>query len=125
MRILGRQHRDGMAMTVAIIVIIILVSIVGYATTLGFNQKKLLDLSTGKRMIVYYRAQAGAVEAAWRIRENYTTGLLPAGTFADPNYNPAAYSIDVDLNGVNDATIDIGPVNATGRRPIVSTGLDV
>ena len=121
MKILGRQHRNGMAMTIVIIIVIILVSLVGFVTSLGFNQRKFLGASSGKKLVLYYRAQAGAVEAAWRIRENYTTGLSPAGSFGDPAYNPAVYLIDVDGDGTMDTNVDIDVVGANGSRKIIST----
>ena len=87
---------------------------------LGYNQKKLSDAAGGRRAKIYYRAQAGVVEANWRIRENI------GGNFTTPAYDPAPYSIDVDGDTVNDCTIDIGPVTnaATKQRAIASTGLD-
>ena len=118
-----RNSEQGAALTVAIMAVIMLTAVAGYSLTLAYHQKKLMDTVSGKRIIAYYRAQAGVVNAYWRIRTNYTTGLSPAGSFATDSYNPDPYSIDVDGDGTPDTTVDIGPKNvATGLRPIDSTG---
>jgi len=110
----------GIAMTFVIIIIIILAFLATLVTVLGYNQRKLSDSAGGRRAAIYYRAQAGVIEASWRIRENI------GGSFTTDTYDPAPYSIDVDGDGTDDCDINIGPANAvTKQRSIVSTGRDV
>ena len=110
-------------MTIVIIIIIIMAMLALYVTTLGYNQKKLADSAGGRRAKIYYKAQAGVIDANWRIRTNYTAGL-PVGNFrTDPNYSPT-YSVDIDGDGTNDCQVTIGAVDASGKRPINSQGLD-
>lgn len=123
MKDIFKKSESGAALTIAIITLVALTGVAGYAMTQAYHQKKLVDTTSGKRIIAYYRAQAGVVHACWRIRTNYTTGLSPAGSFLTDAYDPNPYSIDVDGDSVNDTTIDIGPVNgATGLRTISSRG---
>ena len=127
------QNDKGMALTVAIIIIILLGLLAGYMTQMGYNQRRLADTAGGRRAKAYYRAQAGLVDANWRIRTNYTgtttytgSALNPPGSFAVDAYNPNAYQMDLDGDGSNDVDVDIGPVtNAlTKQRDIRSIGLD-
>jgi Tfp pilus assembly protein PilX len=113
-------------MTIVIIVIIVLGLLAAYVTQLGYNQSRLSSTSGARRAKMLYLAKAGVVEASWRIRENYTVGLTP-GSFLVDGYDPAAYSIDVNGDGTNDCSINIGPVTnaATKQRQIQATGLDV
>jgi hypothetical protein len=84
-----------------------------------------VDASSGRRAKIYFLAQAGVVEASSRIRNDYTVGLSPAGSFAVDAYDPNPYSIDVDGDGQIDTTIDIGPANiVTKIRPINACGCD-
>ena len=120
----------GVALTVAIMVIIMLALLAGFVANFSYNQRKLLDSASGKRIKIYYLAQAGVVDAVWRIRSNYTTGIpgAPAGGFvSNPAWDPAVYSIDANGDGTNDTNIDIGPVTSvtTEQRQIVSTGRDI
>ena len=119
------KKQDGVALAVVIIVIILLTLVTAFTANLGYNQKRLMDASSGRRIKIYYRAMGGAVDASWRIRTNYTTGLVPAGTFTNPLYDPGPYALDVDGVNGNDTDVDIGPVNAQGVRPIQSTGRDI
>ena len=107
-------------MTIVIIVIVIMAFLATLITTLGYNQRKLSDSAGGRRAKIYYQAQAGVIEARWRIRENI------GGNFTTDAYDPAPYSIDVDGDGTNDCDIDIGPANpVTKQRAIVATGKDI
>ena len=121
------QDKRGIALTVVVVVMIVMAILSTYAMNLGYNQKLLTDQSSGRRAKIYYRAQAGLVHAYWRIRVNNTAGLAPAGSFATDAYNPGPYTLDVDGDGVNDVSVDIGPVTdpATKQRAILATGLDV
>ena len=112
------NNSRGMALVVVMVVIIMLTIIAGFVANLGYNQRRLLDVASGHRIRVYYRAQAGVVDALWRIRVNYLTNFTVPG-------NTAAYSLDVDSDGINDTTVTIGAANAAGVRAINATGLDV
>ena len=118
-------------MTIVIIIVIVMAFLATLVTMLGYNQRKLANAAGGRRVKIYYRAQAGVVEADWRIRENYllNPALVNTGggaSFTDDTYDPAPYSIDIDGDAVNDVTIDIGPKigGVSGRRAISSVGLD-
>ena len=115
-----------MALTVVVVILVMLALISAYVTQLGYNQRAIGDSNSGLRVRAYYRAQAGAVEAATRIRTDYTVGLAPGGSFAVDAYDPNPYDIDVDGDAVNDATVDIGPVlnAALKNRQILSNGCD-
>ncbi len=133
-----RLHsKSGIALTVVIIILAILAMMAGYILSLGYNRRRVVDAASGTRAKIYYRAQAGVHDATVRIRKNYAftapgnvgpmlTDIGSVGAdFSNPGYNPAAYTIDVDGDGTQDTRIDIGVVNGSGQRPIVSTGLDV
>jgi hypothetical protein len=124
-------------MTIVMMIIVVLTLLAGFAVNYGYNKRRILDVSSGRRDIINYRAEAGLVDALTRIRLNATAGLSPAGSFLTPTYDPAPYQLDVDGGGTVNATtkicsadcdveVDIGPVtNAlTGARSINSTGLD-
>ncbi len=119
------RDNKGVAMTIVMIILMVLAIMAGYILNFGYNRKRIVDAASGTRAKVYYRAQAGVHDAAVRIRKNYTVGLLPAGSFLNPAYDPNAYNIDVDGNGSMDTTINIGAVNAQGQRTIDSTGLEI
>jgi len=109
----------GAILTVVIMVIVLLTLLAGYTLNFAYNQKRLTDRSSGAHLKAYYRAQAGVVDAQWRLRTD------PGGLFAanGPAYNPPAYSLDIDGDGVNDVTVDIGATTAQGRL-IESIGRD-
>ena len=113
------RDSKGVALVVVIIIFTMLALMASFAMNLGYNQRRLSHVGTGTKVVNYYRAQAGVVDAYWRIRTNQ------GGIYTPPAFDPPAYFLDVDNNAVNDTTVDIGPVNAQGRRPILSTGLDV
>ncbi len=133
------HNKSGIALTVVIIVLAILAMMAGYILNLGYNRRRVVDAASGTRAKIYYRAQAGVYDATFRIRRDYTgaqqpavpiagpealtPALTPVGTFTNPAYNPDPYNIDTDANGVMDTSVDIGPVNGAGQRPIISTGL--
>ena len=104
----------------------VLVLLASFAVNYGYNKKRLMDIHSGRRDTLNFRAQAGVVDANWRIRADYTAGLSPAGSFTNSAYDPAAYGLDVDRNGVADTCVNIGPVTnaGTGQRGIVSTGIE-
>lgn len=124
-----RLNDKGVVLVIAIVVIVLLALLAGYATQLGYNQRRLSDAGGGRRAKIYYRAQAGVVDANFRIRTNYTAGLTPviAGGFLVDTYDPNPYPLDVDGDGTMDCQVDIGPVTnpLTKQRGVSSTGLDV
>ena len=118
--------RRGVALTVTMVIIVVLVLLASFTVNYGYNKKRLVDINSGRRDTLNFRAEAGVVDANWRIRSNYTVGLSPAGSFATDAYDPAPYGLDVDKNGVTDTCVNIGPVTNvnTGQRSIVSTGIE-
>jgi hypothetical protein len=126
----GLRGNGGFAMVFVMVVITILAMFAVWVTIQGYNQRKLLDVTSGQRAKLYYRAQAGVVEAAWRIRDNYTSGIggvIPPGGFpANDTWNPPPYSIDVDGVGGNDTSIDIDAVvsGTLKNRPVRSAGCE-
>ncbi len=120
------QKNEGAALIIVILIIIMLTLIGGFMLNLGYNQRRLLASSSARHIRNYYAAQAGVVDANSRIRTNYTAGLTPAGDFTDPAYDPQPYMIDLNGDGIQDVSVDIGPVTdvTTGARQINSTGLD-
>lgn len=127
----------GVVMTIVVISLLMMTMIAGFAALLAYNQNRLLGAITGRRILSYYRSQAGIVDAIWRIRNNYVTGLTPGGVgsdFTSPGFDPAPYGLDIDVNppqmysNVNNAAVkvrmDIGPVGANGSRSIDATGID-
>jgi Tfp pilus assembly protein PilX len=111
-----RANDSGVAMTVVLIILVLLVTLSGAVMTLSYNQKKVVSSAGGKRAVGYYRAKAGVVDAFWRIRTN-------TGTDFTVGANTANYSLDVDGDGTNDTTITIGARSGvTGLRAISSVG---
>ncbi len=120
------HHFKGFALTAVMIVIVMLTLLSGFVTILSYNQRKLVDATGGHRMKLFYMAKAGVADATMRIHTNYRAGLTPPGSFMTDAYNPSAYKLDVDLNGTNETSVDIGPANpATKRRTIISRASDV
>ena len=119
------KNQAGVALTIVVIVIVLLTLVTAFVANLGYNQKRMVDASSGRRIKIYYRAMGGAVDASWRIRTDYTVGLAPVGTFTNPAYNPGPYALDVDANGTMDTDVDIGPADAAGVRPVSSVGRDI
>lgn len=122
--LLNTKNQNGVALTIVVIVLIIMGILSAYAMNLGYNQRRMQEQASGRRIKIYYRAQAGAVNAMWRIRSDVAGDLTPAGTFTNAAYNPNTYLMDIDGDGVNDTSVDIGPL-VGGQRAILSTGLDV
>lgn len=121
------RSRSGVALTVAIMMMICSSILAGYALQAGWNQRRMTIVNGSKRDRIYWAAKAGVVDARWRIREGMrnsnSSGLFPGGNFNDDLYNPNSYDIDLDNNGVVDVSVDIGAVNG-GVREIVATGKD-
>ena len=133
------QSDKGAVLTVVIIVIIILTLLAGYTLNFAYNQRRLTNRLSGTQLKAYYRAQAGVVNAQWRIRTNFVTdigGVVGGNDFLNPAWNPDSYSINLTTNVVShpplatdDVLVDIGEVDtsatpAKGFRRIESTGRD-
>ena len=126
---LGNDSK-GAALVIVMMVIIMLTLLGGYMAKLNYNQRLVVDSSSGKRARLYYLCQAGIVDATQRIQTNNTSGIpaLPfAGGFTNPNnFTPwPCYQLDVESDGKNDVRICINAVNvATGERPVSAEALD-
>ena len=136
------KKEGGFVLTAAIMFIVMLALLAGFVLNAGYNKRILANNVGITRTRAYYRAQAGVVDAAARIRLDYTTGLT-SGSFTNPAYNPAPYYLDLDANPPTlsaapftgyDVTVDISAVDRdnngnpvsplTGRRIIEVTGKD-
>ncbi len=136
MEIFGNEK--GVALLVVITFATVIALIAAYVLRLSYNQARQVDAVSIRHTMINYRAQAGVVDAMWRIRTNPTPPIpgAPAGSsFTTAAYDPPAYFIDIDTDtatatesAASDVSIDIGPVitagNAIGTRRIVSAGLD-
>lgn len=125
--------QKGSSLAVVLLFVFFMTLISAYILQYMYNQKRLSDQASGKRLIPYYRAKAGVVDAQWRIRSNAASEIgVPTGNFNDKDFDPPAYYIDLDSNmihlskqAVDDVRVDIGPVDArTGVREIQATGFD-
>lgn len=130
MKIQGNSK--GIALLVVIMIIVTLAMAAAYSMSVGYNQQNVVNAAGGKRVVVENAAQAGMVDAMWRIRTGYrgtttyTTAPLPppgfpvpplAMTFdfsTVPAYNPT-YFMDLNVDGTVDVVVTIGPavLNAT------------
>ncbi len=101
------NNEKGVVLTVVIIVTLMVVLIAGYVMTMAYNQKRLSNAVSGRRIRAYYRAQAGVVDAQWRLRTNTTTGLVAsplssgARDFNNPLFDPLPYSLNLTTNTMN------------------------
>ena len=111
-----KPNSKGEALTVVLIVVILLAIISATLMTLGYNQRKLQKSAGSGQAAAYYRTRGGVVEAFWRIRSNYQDNYTVAGTTKN-------YSLDVDGDGTNDTTINIGARDAiqAGLRQITAS----
>lgn len=132
MRLLKKLDQKGAALGLVVVFTILIVFIGAYVLSAGYNQTNQINAVGIQRTKIYFRAQAGVVDALWRIR----TDTIPpgsSGSFATDSFDPPAYYIDIDLNaatsskttGVSDVMVDIGPKDASsGLRTIAATGLE-
>lgn len=113
------KNHCGAALTFVIIILILLAGLVGYLASISYNERLMKYQGGGKRAKIVYYAQAGIIDAMYRIRENVTSGLAPAppvGGFNDliTIYDPDPYWIDVDQDGTNDVQVNITvPITTT------------
>lgn len=115
---LHRLGRSGIAMTITIILIIASTLLAAAALSVGYQYRRLREGVGALHAQSYYRAQAGVVDARWRIRNNIGANYLVAAT------DPAPYTLDIDGDGTVDVTVDIGPADGGGLRRILATGRD-
>ncbi len=141
-----RSDEKGVALMVVLMTGLMIVLIASYALNFGYNQKKQIrSLAGTTRPRVYYLAQAGVMDAMWRIRKNISppgVAVVTSGatSFNTTSYDPAPYYININgtvATGTTDTAmysgtqeswsyikVDIGPVDSvTKQRKIVSTGL--
>ena len=120
----SRQSQKGVALTIAIMLIVCTAILAGYALQAGWNQQKLSIAGGSKRDKIYWKARAGVMDARWRIRNNVPHPSWGGGNLADPNYDPPAYDLDIDgVAPAVDVTVNIGAV-VGGVRNIDSQGKD-
>ncbi len=134
---MNHTNQKGVALLVAIMFATLLALVAGYALKFSYNQTRQVDAVGIKRTGVYFRAQAGVVDAMWRIRtDTIPPGSVSGSHFTTQAFDPPAYYIDIDsdtataaqdtssTSTASEVKVDIGPVNASGLRSIDSTGLD-
>lgn len=126
------KKNRGVALLVVIVMISILSLLAGYMLTLTYNQRKLGLGISGNNLKAYYRAQAGVVDAQWRLRSQYT-GDIGGGGFPATAFT---YDIDLDSNTVHienaanpttandDVRVTIAAADGNGLRQITATGFD-
>ena len=116
-----RQNERGIAMILAIITMLLILTVAGAILTLAYNQRRLGAGVGEAKLRAYYRAKAGLVDAQWRIRTD------PGGLFAAGGtlYDPMPYTLDTDGDGTDDVMADLGPIAdaTTAARRIDVRGL--
>lgn len=129
------HQQSGIALTIAIIFILAVVSMIGVTMNQIYDFKVATAPLIKSRIMSYYNAQSGVVDAQWRIRTNTITGwTVPAGKdFTDPTWNPPIYYLDIDTNpptfstsqqATSDVSVDIGLPDPDGIRGITLVGFD-
>lgn len=143
MRLLKTLNQNGAALGIVVVLTTIIVLVGTYVLSAGYNQTKQIDAVGIQRTKTYFRAQAGVVDALWRIRTNAAAPAGPTGSFATDNYDPNPYYIDIETNttsstqtvGTSDVMVDIGmkdtsavvvpaPDSNSNLRRIVAKGLE-
>lgn len=132
------RSENGAALTIAVIFGTLIALIAGFVLNLSYNQTRQIEAVGPTRTANFYKAQAGLVDANWRIRND----VMPPGTTGSfktttTPADPAPYCIDIETHTVtaasggncaganDDVKVDIGPRDAaTGLRPIDAMGLD-
>lgn len=130
MKTAGRTGERGVVLTVVIIVTIMMLSLAVAVLSLAANQTRLSNSLAASNVRAQYRAEAGLVDARWRMRVNFTDDI-GGGDFDDPDFDPPAYFIDIDADAVHttrtgddDVEVDISAVGAgqPGVRTVDSLG---
>ena len=117
-----RHPESGIALTLVLIAVIVISILASYALVIGFNHRTVMNTHVKNRTQAYYSAQAGVVDANWRIRNSPATNTLAnnagttvitgvlayAGTgvsnLTNPGFNPNPYCLHMDT--ANAATLD-------------------
>ena len=116
-----RYSESGVAITLVLIAVIVISAFASYALMIGFNHRTVMNTHVKNRTQAYYSAQAGMVDANWRIRNNVLTNnagaLIITGVgagaqdFTNPLFNPNPYCLHVEggnnMNNLNVALDDI------------------
>jgi Tfp pilus assembly protein PilX len=122
---------NGVLITVVIITLLVLTLLAGYVMSLAFHQKKMVDQVSGSRLQRYYAAQAGVVDAQWRIR-NDSTAEIGGGSFSTSSFSPTYYinlsndSVHAACGAGDSVRVVIGALDGAipGFRKIESTGIE-
>ena len=127
------KNQKGSVLTAAVILATLVALMAAAVLSLGYNQTSQIEEVGIQRTSTFYKAQAGVVDANWRIRVNRTLAGW-GGNFTDPNFNPPVYYIDLEATTAanmyknardanSDVEVDIGPM-VNGLRAVDSKGLD-
>ena len=109
-----KLNSTGIALTLVIMIVIMVSVLAAAAMTLGYNQKRLSDATVSNRTQGFYYAQAGIVDAQWRIRNNalknkagvdvITGDVGSTGSdFTTASFNPKAYCLDLDSDDIHNS----------------------
>ena len=98
MRNLGSQ---GFILPFVLVVMIMLSGAALYVLSAAANQKVMTNQIAQSHMTSFYNAQAGIVDASWRIRNNYVNALMPDTTNPDPSQRSTGTSFDGSINPLN------------------------
>ncbi len=118
------SNERGAILFIAIIFSLVVTSVMVFTMNMAYQRTRLVNTVGIERTEFYYHAQAGLVDAFWRLR----TSTLPPGAPADLFANPArsaTYFMDIDGNGisaavvagVSDIRVDISAVGAAAVPP--------
>ncbi len=127
------HNERGIALTLVLMTALIISAMLAAAIMSSYNQKRVTNKVTTERTQSYYFAQAGVVDAFWRIRNDQD---VFGGTFTVPTYDPPPYFLDVDNDVAQtamfpgaDVSVDISAQDTNvasprfGLRTIDSTGI--
>ncbi len=129
------KNKKGAVLFVVLLFSLLIASIMAYIAHMVYQRTRLLDAVGVKRTRNYYRAQAGLVDAYWRLRTNHAPPGLP-GNFNDANFS-VQYYMSIDSGTITPAReadstvmVTIGTRNDNiasadyHLRPVSATGLD-
>jgi len=130
-----RRHEKGAMLFVALLFCLMISSLMVYLLNLAYQRTRLVDTVGIKRTRNYYRAQAGMVDAFWRIRVDRRLAGWASG-FSDPTFT-ATYYLDTEGDAVSTTKtatstvqVTVGAQNRTpgsalyGLRPVSVTAFD-
>ncbi len=133
MRSISLHSQKGIALTIAIIFIIATMGIIALLLNMSFDYRSLSDRVSSTKLKAFYAAQAGIVDAYWRIRTNTTSDWGGGLSFANSGWDPPVYFLDMGANPPtfsltqqpgSDVRIDIGLPDASGVRAMAAKGFD-